>query len=58
VSATYDRQHLLLGPKRNAVLELWEVHRYGTDSYGDPDYVSVYGRRPPTRRSIQTPWPS
>jgi hypothetical protein len=46
VSATYDRQYLLLGPKRNAVLELWEVHRYGADSYGDPDYVSVYGRRP------------
>ena len=31
---------------RNAVLELWEVHRYGTDSYGDADYVSIYGMRP------------
>jgi hypothetical protein len=43
---TYDRQLLLDGAKRNAVLELWEVQRYGTDSYGDADYVSVYGMRP------------
>ena len=42
----YDRQLLLGGAKRNAVLELWEVHRYGADSYGDADYVSIYGRRP------------
>jgi hypothetical protein len=42
----YDRQLLLGGAKRNAVLELWEVRRYGTDSYGDADYVSVYGMRP------------
>src|SRR5256712_13978008 len=41
----YDRQ-LLLGAKRNSVLELWEVQRYGTDSYGDADYVSIYGMRP------------
>ena len=45
-SPTYNRHYVLLGPKRNAVLELWEVHRYGTDSFGDPDYVSIYGRRP------------
>lgn len=44
--STYDRRYVLLGPKRNAALELWEVQRYGTDSFGDPDYVSVYGRRP------------
>src|ERR1700737_4504432 len=44
--STYDRQLLLDGQKRNAVLELWEVQRYGTDSYGDADYVSVYGMRP------------
>jgi hypothetical protein len=43
---TYDRQLLLGGAKRNAVLELWEVKRYGADSYGDADYVSVYGMRP------------
>ena len=46
VAETYDRQLLLLGPKRNQVLELWEVERYGKDSYGDADYVSIYGRRP------------
>ena len=43
---TYDRQLLLLGSKRNEVLDLWEVHRYGTDSYGDADYVSIYGMPP------------
>jgi hypothetical protein len=42
----YDRELLLLGAKRNAVLELWEVLRYGSDSYGDTDYVSIYGMRP------------
>lgn len=41
----YDRG-LLLGPKRNVVLDLWEVHRYGVDSFGDPDYASIYGLRP------------
>jgi hypothetical protein len=43
---TYDRELLLHGAKRNAVLELWEAQRYGTDSYGDADYVSIYGLRP------------
>jgi 16S rRNA G966 N2-methylase RsmD len=42
----YDRQLLLSGAKRNAVLELWEVESYGIDSYDDADYVSVYGMRP------------
>jgi hypothetical protein len=42
----YTRELLLLGPKRNAVLELWEVERYGKDSYGDPEYVTLYGMRP------------
>jgi hypothetical protein len=41
----YDRQ-FLLGPKRNVVLDLHEVVEYGLDSYGDADYVSVYGMRP------------
>jgi hypothetical protein len=41
----YDRE-LLLGAKRNAVLEMWEVQRYGSDSYGNADHVSVYGLRP------------
>jgi hypothetical protein len=42
----YDRALLLGGAKREAVLELWEVQRYGSDSYGDADYVSIYGMRP------------
>lgn len=42
----YDRELLLDDAKRNAVLEMWEVQRYGSDSYGDADYVSVYGMRP------------
>ena len=42
----YDRELLLFGAKRETVLELWEVQRYGIDSYGDADYVSIYGLRP------------
>jgi hypothetical protein len=42
----YDRELLLDGVRRDAVLELWEVQRYGSDSFGDADYVSVYGLRP------------
>jgi hypothetical protein len=42
----YNRQLLLLGSKRNVLLDLWEVVRYGIDSYGDANYVSVYGLQP------------
>ena len=42
----YERQLLLLGAKRNEVLDLWEVKRYGADSYGDSDFVSIYGLSP------------
>jgi 16S rRNA G966 N2-methylase RsmD len=42
----YNRELLLAGNKRNAILELSEVQRYGSDSYADPDYVSLYGMRP------------
>ena len=42
----YDRELLLGGAKRDVVLELWEVQRYGIDSYADADYVSIYGLRP------------
>jgi hypothetical protein len=42
----YDRAYLLDASKRDGVLDLWEVERYGRDSYGDPDFVSVYGLRP------------
>ena len=41
----YDRW-FLLGEKRNELLALWEVQQYGRDSFGDPDYVSIYGLRP------------
>ena len=40
-SPAYDRQ--LLGGAKDAVLDLTEVQRYGMDSYGDPDYVCIYG---------------
>ena len=37
----------LLGPgKRAQVMALWEVEKFGTDCFGDPDYVSIYGMRP------------
>ena len=42
----YDRR-FLLGGKRNRQLTLHEVQQYGRDSFGDPDYVSIYGLRPP-----------
>jgi hypothetical protein len=42
----YDRQLLLAGSKRNEVLEFWEVQRYGIESHGDADYVSIYGMPP------------
>lgn len=44
----FDRALLLAGAKRNAVLDLWQVERYGRDSYGDVDYVSIYGLTPAT----------
>jgi hypothetical protein len=40
---SYDRRFLLFGPKRDQVLNLWEVQRYGADSFGDPDHVSLFG---------------
>jgi hypothetical protein len=42
----HDRQLLLAGAKRNAVLDVSEVQRYGIESYGNADYVSIYGMRP------------
>src|SRR5215813_10815586 len=41
----YDRW-FMLGDKRNELLALWEVQQYGRDSFGDPDYVSIYGLKP------------
>jgi hypothetical protein len=42
----YDRRLLLAGAKRNQILELWEVQRYGSDCYDDADYVRIYGMPP------------
>jgi len=42
----YDRDFLLSAGKRNQVMELWEVEKFGIDSFGDPDYVSIYGMKP------------
>ena len=41
----YDRT-FLLGEKRNALIDLSEVQRYGLDAFGDPDFVSIYGLKP------------
>ena len=41
----YERA-LLLAPKRNELLELWQVERYGRDSFSDVDHVPAYGLRP------------
>ena len=42
----YGRELLLHGEKRNAVLDLPEIQRFGIDSYGDAAYVSIYGLQP------------
>jgi hypothetical protein len=39
-SMLYGREVPLHGEKRNAVLDLPELHRFGIDSYGDANYVS------------------
>jgi hypothetical protein len=42
----YDRTLLLHGSKRNEVLSLAEIEQYGLDSFGNTDYVSIYGMPP------------
>src|SRR5262249_2375307 len=42
----HDRALLLHGPKRDQVLTLAEVQRYGVDSFSDPDYIRLYGMPP------------
>jgi hypothetical protein len=42
----YDRDFLLSPAKRNQVIELWEVEKFGRDSFGDPGAVSLYGMTP------------
>lgn len=45
-SPLYDRALLLHGPKRNELLTLQEVRRYGSDSFSDPDFLWLYGMTP------------
>jgi hypothetical protein len=42
----YDRTFLLSPGKRIQVMALWEAQRYGLDSFGDADYVCLYGMAP------------
>ena len=42
----HDRALLLHGRKRNEVLTLRDVERYGIDSFSDPDYIRLYGMTP------------
>jgi len=41
-----NRALLLHGRKRNEVLSLAEIEQYGLDSFGNADYVSIYGMPP------------
>ena len=42
----FDRDFLLSQEKRNQVVELWEVEKYGLDCFGDPNHVHLYGMPP------------
>jgi hypothetical protein len=42
----YDRSFLLSSEKRNQLIELWEVEKYGNDCFEDPDHVHLYGMAP------------
>ena len=42
----YDRAFMLSEAQRNRLLELWEIEKYGADSFADPDYVCIYGMLP------------
>jgi hypothetical protein len=48
----YDRDFLLSPAKRNQIIELWEVEKFGHDSFGDPDAVSLYGMRHMDRAAL------
>jgi hypothetical protein len=45
-NTVYDRALLLHGAKRNEVLTLEEVQRYGVDSFADAEYIRIYGMPP------------
>jgi hypothetical protein len=42
----YDRDFQLSPAKRNQIIELREVEKFGRDSFGDPNAVSLYGMTP------------
>jgi hypothetical protein len=42
----YDRNFLLSPAKRDQIMELWELEKFGRDSFGDSDAVSLYGMTP------------
>jgi len=42
----YDRDFLLSTEKRNQLIDLWEVEKYGKDCFGDPNHVHLYGMPP------------
>src|SRR6516164_6859452 len=42
----YDRDFLLSPNKRNQLVQLWEVEKYGRDCFGDADHVHLYGMAP------------
>src|SRR6476646_11172053 len=42
----YDRNFLLSPAKRNQIIELWEVEKFGRDSFGDSNAISLYGMTP------------
>jgi 16S rRNA G966 N2-methylase RsmD len=42
----YDRDFLLSREKRNQIVELWEVEKYGRDCFNDPNHVHLYGMPP------------
>jgi hypothetical protein len=44
--AVFDRDHVLFGPLRDAMLDLEQVRRYGATVFGDPDAISLYGMTP------------
>src|SRR5260221_5314640 len=46
VSRKYDRDFLLSPEKRNQIVELWEVEKYGRDCFNDPNHVHLTACRP------------
>jgi hypothetical protein len=46
VDQKYDRDFLLSAGKRNQVVELWEVEKYGRDCFNDANHVHLYGMAP------------